>query len=161
MAVLSSFSFKKKTFRAPGFSSLFDTLSGLGVLPSDDQKPFAKIILVYQKQFLPFNDGSNFWREQSFIDNSLSFLTHLIVLEKAGQGDECSYLVPLNNRTKFSIVQNVRKILIGPFDKNQLEKMIFPTSQKEDFHIWHKHKVPLQSDLCTPDDVFIVSNKIK
>ena len=33
--------------------------------------------------------------------------------------------------------------------------MIFLTSQKEGFHIWHKHRVPLQSDLCTPDDVFI------
>ena len=133
LTVLSSFSFKKKTFRAPGFSSLFDTLSGLGVLPSDDQKPFAKIILVYQKQFLPFNDGSNFWREQSFIDNSLSFLTHLIVLEKAGQGDECSYLVPLNIRTKFSIVQNVRNILTGPCDKKNNLKNDIPYLSKRGF----------------------------
>ena len=113
------------------------------------------------KHFLPFKDRSNFWRKQSFIDNSLYFLTHLIVLEKAGQGDECSYLVPLNNRTKFSIVQKKRSILAGPCGKNQLEKIVFPTSQKGGFHIWHKHRVPLQSDLCTPDDVFIASNKIK
>ena len=42
--------------------------------------------------------------------------------------------------------------------------MIFPTSQKEGFHIWHKHRVPLQSDLCTPDNfswLLIRSNEIE
>ena len=54
-------------------------------------------------------------------------------------------------------MQNVKTISTGTCDKNQLEKKIFPTSQKEGFHIWHKHRVPLQSDLCTPDDVFIAN----
>lgn len=40
MVSLMSFLGDKKTFRAPGFSSLFDTLSGLGLLPSETKEKF-------------------------------------------------------------------------------------------------------------------------
>ena len=82
MAVLSSFSFKKKTFRAPGFSSLFDTLSGLGVLPSDDQILFAKIILVIKSIFYHSKIG------QTSEGNKLSLTTLCLShsLDSFGEG---------------------------------------------------------------------------